>query len=118
MRLETVAPSFVFFLSGVAASVAVNLLTALPTGSTGTLSRTYLIAGAVLWLCASWFLTQTGAVIEETRRRAEALSSVHLSDVERLDILQGQFASIRNKVILLSLLAACAAVGGTVFLWN
>jgi hypothetical protein len=113
MKLDSLSPSLVFFLAGVAASAAVNFLIDSATNTYGSLRRESVIASGVAWLVASLGLTLAGMSLEDARRETDRRSSADQSPEEYAEVWRLSLAPVSRRLgvfVALTVVMAILAV--------
>lgn len=112
MRIYRIAPSFVYFLSGILAAAAVNLVTAVPTGSVSAEAAKALGASATCWLGTSLILAAVAMLLEEIREETIRLAGQHLERTEIEALRKSLFKREGNRLSVLLLVSTCFVYGG------
>jgi len=99
MKIETIAPSFLFFISGVMASASVNIVTAIPTTNPGFARAIMLLLCALPWLAAAAVLASVASMLESTRLECERLTSSTLTSLEVEETWKAVFNKVRRRVM-------------------
>jgi small-conductance mechanosensitive channel len=105
--LHRIAPSFVFFISGILAGAAVNLVTAIPTGSVSAQMMRVLLWSAAFWLGASIAMAVFASILEGNRDETTRVASQNLQQHE-IQALRGALLKRKRTPLLISGLLAVA----------
>lgn len=103
-----------YFLSGIGAAAAVNLLTAIPVSDLNGVQSMILAGFSVPWFFASLMLAWTAAAIEDGQRRCSLLPSDRLNERETEELRKKIFDSFRRKIIFRAFAATIFVVAGSV----
>jgi len=105
MKAENIAPSFVYFLSGIAAATAVNLLTAIPTNRLEGTAAYVMSAYSLPWFGAALTLALVAAVLEEARFKYERIAAQTLTEGEIIEVRYRIFSVYRTRIIVRRVIA-------------
>jgi hypothetical protein len=118
MRSKNVAPSFVYFLSGVGAAAAVNIITATVTGGVRGTAAFGLTVCSLPWFAASITFASLASVLEAARQKCERLTSAQLTDDEIDEITSNVFRLVRVRVWIYAGLSFFFVIVGGVTVWG
>ena len=115
MRIYRVAPSFVYFLSGILAGAAVNLVTAVPTGNVSAEAASALGLSAACWLGASLLLAAVATLLEESREESIRLAAQNLDRAEIEALRRTLLKREGKRLFIVALVCVCFVYGGVHF---
>jgi hypothetical protein len=109
------APALWYFLAGVAASAATNLVTAIPQVAHGR--ESYMLA-ALPWFALAALSAMSGAETEDIRRQTDLMSAPTLSPIERNEIEHLELKRRHGKLVTLQVLALVSLLLAVVLMSN
>jgi hypothetical protein len=113
MKIENVPSSFVYFLSGIGASAAVNLLTAIPVSGLNRIQTLLLVGFSIPWFGTSLMLAWTATALEEAHHKCSHLPTGRLNDKETAELRRKIFGDYRRQIIYRAYAALLFFIFGT-----
>jgi hypothetical protein len=116
MKLLWINPSFVSFLSGLAAAAAVNLVTAI-VGSDGSLhSSIKLILASTPWLLMGVALWRASALLESAARQVDLARTPVLTAIEVEELTADSYGKVKRPVLVAFAVSGILALGGVLMI--